>query len=185
MVRYIPSEKLVEKPPAQFFRRFVALLIDIFVLTSFLALGHGFLLTAGYSPIGDRVSPLSLHLWFIVSVNIPVLLYFIVAESSKYHGTAGKLIMKMKVYSYTQYGIIPYQYIYRNIFKFLPFFLYQIASFFFNPAIPENVYYYISLIFAGFVLLGVYTFGCLVSVLGQSLYDKLARTIVVEEGMFH
>lgn len=91
----------------------------------------------------------------------------------------------MKVYSYTQYGIIPYQYIYRNIFKFLPFFLYQIASFFFNPAIPENVYYYISLIFAGFVLLGVYTFGCLVSVLGQSLYDKLARTIVVEEGMFH
>jgi uncharacterized RDD family membrane protein YckC len=52
-----------------------------------------------------------------VLLTLPVLLYFILSESSKYQGSFGKRLMKIKVVNPDKKG---YRIIVRNLIKFLP-----------------------------------------------------------------
>jgi uncharacterized RDD family membrane protein YckC len=78
-------------------RRVIAYLIDILLLYGTVILIAQSLIAITLSPIGPASSGIQIELYVLITISLPVWLYFIFSESSKYQATFGKRLMKLKV----------------------------------------------------------------------------------------
>lgn len=102
-------------------KRFLALLIDFLTIIGYAIVLLGINMFI-YFVILDGIpnfSELGMNLISLILI-VPVVVYSIIMESGKRHGTLGKRKLKIKVASSKSQPIRIYQIILRNVIKFLP-----------------------------------------------------------------
>lgn len=157
-------------------KRCLAFFIDYFIVILYaVAL---YLVTINIIDISTKateVSPLKGQVIGLISITLPVFLYFYLMEKSKYKATFGKLVLKLKVNTNDFNNSI----LIRNLLKFLPW---EIAHFGVhwivyysnnNQEIP--IWVYITLIVPQLIILA-YFISIILSNGKFSLYDNIAKT---------
>lgn len=158
--------------------RMVAYLIDYMVIAVYALVLFAFVSIIYH--VADKplepVHPLKGNIVSLLTLTIPVFLYFFFMEKSKYQGTIGKRIMKIKVEPNISKSIFI-----RNVFKIIPWELAHIG-------IHWMVYYeeqgldlptWIWILIVGPQLLVLFYFVTVVVNKGQSsFYDKIANTAI-------
>ena len=107
--------------PAALKKRFLALLIDFSTIIGYAVILFGINMFI-YFVILDGIpnfSELGMNLISLILI-VPVVVYSVIMESGKKHGTLGKRKMKIRVASVNSQAVRIYQIILRNIIKFLP-----------------------------------------------------------------
>ena len=154
-------------------KRFLAFLIDYFILVIYGTLLFGlstFLLESDL-----HFGPLKGQLIGLITMTIPVFLYFYLLESGKSHATVGKRLLKLRVVGENA------NYFKRNLLKFIPW---EIA----HTGVHWVVYYSDNSMnvpawnWIFLVLPQIIVFGYMISILAfkgkSSIYDKMAKTSV-------
>lgn len=121
------------------------------------------------------------EVYTIVSVSIPVWLYFSIFESSSWRASPGKRMLGMKVVdsnSKSQIGFL--RFLLRTVVKLLPWELAHIGN-----NLPEPIWYAEEPGFrVGFILSGLFMIGYIVVMCSnarrQCVHDMLARTVVLK-----
>ena len=100
------------------FRRFVAYMVD-FIFLAIVILVFQFALSylTGFPSSKHLTSSWQIYAWVLVSVSLPIYLYFIISERSRKQATLGKNIGKIKIVSRDGGVISTRQSILRNLIK--------------------------------------------------------------------
>ena len=86
---------------ASFFRRFAAIIIDLFIyLIIIIPIMYGLTFSSFFGSLYDSYGPNGIWYTSLLIEILPVWLYFAFFESSKFMGTIGKLAMKISVVDY-------------------------------------------------------------------------------------
>ena len=160
--------------------RFLAYTTDFLIMLLFVVVfqfGFSFL-TAGV--VNNSLStPLSLYTWVLLTVTLPVYLYFILCEYSKAHATIGKRIFRLKVMS--DKGTLGlWQSTIRNFIKVtIPWEATHLALFFPTPILlnPNNDEIRMTL-FIPYIIFAIYAIYLLATKGRKTLHDAVARTNV-------
>ena len=170
---------------ANFLKRIGAFMIDYLIIFGYILVTAGIGVTIWLVLFGGRLTLSELEqnsIGFFVMV-LPVTLYFICSEISKYSGTIGKRKCKIMVVSNDYHKATVSQIIIRNSIKFIPW---QCAHMMIYRGMAlnwESSPMLFFLMFCAFFLPVFYIGSMLIRKDGRSIYDLLARTRVVEIGM--
>jgi uncharacterized RDD family membrane protein YckC len=165
-------------------RRIFAWMVDYFVVAVYM--GVLFFATFVLTRVGlelDAIkTPAARQLVGALTLTIPVILYFAIAESSKAQGTIGKLATRLKVTDRNLNRITFGRSLARSMLKFLPWelahtFVHRVPK---TGEIPSLAW---AALVGSFALALVYLIGLFVRP-GRTLYDVLAGTRVVQSHDF-
>ena len=158
-------------------RRILAALVDYLVIVVYALVLFGITITLfPLEELSNNNNPIMGQLIGLLSLTLPVFLYFVLMESSKYKASLGKLALNIKVNS--KIGSV----LKRNVLKFLPWEVAHLGvhwMYYYNSeTIDEPVWLWIALILPQVIAILylvsiVYTKGI------SSIYDKFARTSVI------
>jgi len=165
-------------------KRIFAFLIDYL----FIALYAGILFLIVYTAIklfdlNINVSPIIGQLIGLISLTLPIVLYFVIMENKSKQGTIGKNIMKIKVTDENNQTASLKKIIIRNIIKFLPWEIAHLGIhwtiYFSNKSIEQPVWIWLVLIIPQ-VTVVVYLLSIVTDKNNRGIYDRISRTRVVE-----
>ena len=123
----------------------------------------------------------NLELYVLLSISLPVWLYFAYFDSKKSKGTFGKRIMKLTVVDQNADAIGTPKSFFRTVLKLAPWEISHLGIIFPTPMyFMENPDLRITTIL-GIVLFGAYIVSIIISPKGQSLYDKIVGTRVIRK----
>lgn len=160
-------------------RRLAAYWID-FMLLAFLLVGIQWLLfniTSGF-PFDVLNNGYKIEIWVLISVSLPVWLYFICCEYYKYQ-TLGKRMFSIKVRNIEGSNLTWGQVVLRTFIKLLPWEITHIIILIPEPwfslkEVPQNI----NLIYVPNVMILAYIFVLLLSKGKRSIHDYIAKTTV-------
>ena len=128
-------------------------------------------------------SGLNTQLYTIVTISIPVWLYFSILESSSWRATIGKRILGIHVVDSISQSQIRFPYsLLRTVIKLLPWELAHLGN-----NLPEPIWYAkepglrIGFVFSGLLMTGYVVVLC-VNSRRQCIHDMLAQTLVSKPG---
>lgn len=166
------------------FRRIAAYLIDLAMLFTFYVAVQSLLFPPllRHYEAAFAANGWLLELYVLSTISLPVWLYFILSERSRWQGTAGKRLLRLRVTAVSAATLTTSQIIMRTAGKFLPW---EVAHFAVN--VPANPWLNPTTVFSSwrllliglsYLLLAVYVIA-LVRQPHQTLYDHLAQTAVM------
>ncbi len=122
---------------------------------------------------------INMHLYVLLTISIPVLLYFAYFDTKHAKGTFGKRLFKLEVKSVSDHQISLGRSFLRTFLKLLPWEIAHIGVIY-----PEPVYFQQNanihfVTYIGLFIFLVYVVGILVSSKRQTLYDRVVNTHVV------
>ena len=171
------------RPYASVWRRITAYLIDYAILFAVLVPLQGILafVSNGF-PYNLLKTGLQIELWVLLSVSLPVWLYFAISEQSSRKATLGKRIFRLQVTSMSGDRIGFGRAILRTVIKLLPWELTHITlllpvPLWWDPA--PGLRFGIIVVY---VLIGIYLVTMFLNRRRQSIHDLLVKTVVVEIG---
>ena len=124
---------------------------------------------------------INMELYVLLSISFPVWFYFVYFDSNKANGTVGKKIMKLSVLSIEEDKILISKSLKRTFLKLLPWELAHLGVIFPTPLYFEEQGNIRLLTIIGISLFAIYVMSILIGAKGQSIYDKLLKTIVIEK----
>jgi uncharacterized RDD family membrane protein YckC len=172
---------VVEIMPSGVGRRIAAYFLDFLLLFTVLIplqgvvslLGHGFpyrLLTTGAC----------IEVWIVLSVSLPVWLYFAFSESSSRQATFGKRLFGLKVIHLDGNRIGFGQALLRTIIKLIPWELTHLSLMLPIPLWWDpHPGFRLGMVMV-YILLGIYLAAMFVNKRRQSIHDLIAQTMVVD-----
>jgi len=171
--------QIADEVYASIWRRIVAYLVDYALLFAVLIQYLVSVVTRGF-PYNLLKTGLQIELWILLTVSLPVWLYFIFSEHSAHQATFGKRLLSVRVTRVTGARISFAQAILRTAIKLLPWELTHLSlmlpvPMWWDPTPNMRVGIVIA-----YVLLGVYVLVMLLNRRRQSLHDMIAQTVVVE-----
>ncbi len=122
----------------------------------------------------------NMELYVLVSISLPVWMYFIYFDSNRTKGTIGKRIMKLSVRNSENQRISPGRSFQRTFLKLSPWEIAHIGIIFPTPIYFEDEPTIRLLTIAGLLLFIAYMASIILDSNGQSIYDRITRTIVIE-----
>lgn len=160
------------------FRRFVAYMVD-FIFLAIIILVFQFALSylTGFPSSKHLKNSWQIYAWVLVSISLPVYLYFIISERSGKQATLGKNIWKIKIGSRNGGVISTRQSILRNLIKIaIPWEMTHISILFprplfyaDDPSIPFGIYL-VDIILLLYLLVFILTKG------KMTIHDYLSNT---------
>ena len=166
--------------------RSIAYLVDCAIAFAFFALTQ--LLV--FRPLREALgldeqwfrSGINTELYTLLTVSLPIWLYFAICEQSRWQATVGKRLMKVKVSSATSQKPIRFSVsLLRTVVKLLPWEIAHLSN-----NLPEPLWYSAQPGFRlGFalvgVLMGLYMAMVTLTKKRQGLHDLLTRTVVLKD----
>lgn len=125
-------------------------------------------------------SSLNMELYVLISISLPVWAYFTYFDSNKSKGTFGKRILKLSVYNTNHQKMGLGKSFQRTFLKLLPWEIAHLGVIFPTPMYFENEPTLRILTFIGMLLFIIYMSSILLNKNGQSIYDKMIGTKVIE-----
>jgi uncharacterized RDD family membrane protein YckC len=156
-------------------KRFLAFMVDwlIIVLYACMLFGVTLILASQNIVTLGPVHPLQGQLIAFLTLTLPVILYYVLTESSSRHATIGKRAMKIRVYG-SAGGIVL-----RNVIKFLPWEFAHAGILWVNYINDVETPLWIwALLITPQVLVVCYLISIIYTRGARSLYDNLAGTQV-------
>ncbi len=126
-------------------------------------------------------SSLNMELYVLISISIPVWAYFVYFDSNKTKGTFGKRILKLSVRDQENKTMSLSKSFQRTILKLAPWEIAHLGVIFPTPIYFENEPDIRILTIVGILLFSIYMISIVFNTNGQSLYDKLIGTKVIEK----
>ncbi|MBT8188878.1 MAG: RDD family protein [Bacteroidia bacterium] len=123
----------------------------------------------------------NMELYVLVTISLPVWLYFIYYDSYKSKGTIGKRILKLSVRNNENQRISLGKSFRRTLLKLAPWEIAHIGIIFPTPIYFENEPGIRILTILGIFLFVAYVASIIIDAAGQSLYDKLLGTKVISK----
>jgi len=123
----------------------------------------------------------NMELYVLASISLPVWLYFIYFDSNRTKGTIGKRIMKLSVLNNDNQRISPSKSFQRTFLKLSPWEIAHIGIIFPTPIYFEDEPTIRLLTIAGILLFIIYMVSIILDSNGQSIYDRLTGTKVIEK----
>lgn len=123
----------------------------------------------------------NLELYVLVSISLPVWLYFAYFDSKRTKGTIGKRIMKLSVRNRENQRISTGKSIQRTVLKLSPWEISHIGIIFPTPIYFKDEPTIRLLTIAGILLFVTYMVSIVLDSNGQSIYDRLTGTKVIEK----
>ncbi|MFH0853321.1 MAG: RDD family protein [bacterium] len=165
-------------------KRILAFIIDYLVI----ALYAGILFLLVYSAIklfnlNTNVSSVIGQLIGMISLTLPVVLYFVIMENKSKQGTIGKNIKKIKVTDVNNQTASLKYIIIRNIIKFMPWEIAHLGIhwtiYFSNEGIEQPVWIWLVLVIPQ-VTVVIYLLSIVIDKNNRGIYDRISHTKVIE-----
>ena len=179
-----PSEKHTEYVGLPI--RSIAYLIDSAIAFGFFAATQLLIFTPVRKALGLGeqwfYSGVHTELYTLLTVSLPIWLYFALSEQSSWQATVGKRLLKVKVFSTTSQRRIRFsESLLRTFVKLLPWEIAHLSN-----NLPEPLWYASQPEFrVGFVavgvLMGLYIAMVALTKKRQGLHDLLARTVILKD----
>ena len=161
---------------AGFWRRAVAYLIDWVLLAALVQVSQWALFTVAGGPIPSARSGFEIEAWVLLTISLPVWLYFSLSESIAGQ-TIGKRLMGLKVARVDGGRIVFGQALARTLLKLLPWELTHVTIFLPTPIFAEPDFRWGFIVV--YALLGAYVVVMFFSRRKQSLPDLITQTVVL------
>ncbi len=161
---------------ASVWRRAVAYLIDWVLLAALVQVSQWALFAVAGSPIPSLRSGFEIEAWVLLTISLPVWLYFSLSESIAGQ-TVGKRLMGLKVARVDGGHIIFGQALARTLLKLLPWELTHVTILLPTPIFDEPGFRWGFIV--AYALLGLYVAVMFFNHRRQSVHDLIAGTIVV------
>lgn len=124
---------------------------------------------------------LHMELYVLLTISLPVWLYFIIMDSRVTKGSIGKRMMKLRVYSMNEISYISLARSFkRTFFKLLPWEIAHLGVIFPTPLYFQKEPEIRVLTIFGIILFIIYMISILTSKKGQAIYDYILGTRVLE-----
>ena len=174
-----------EANPATGWQRVAAYVVDYLVIAAYAAFLAGVISAYAASSETDfdhKGSPTVGQLVAFVSLTLPVMLYFAVSEASRWRGTPGKRVLKLRVTAHSDGSRLSFwRTLLRAAIKFAPWelahtVLWRVEGWPFNAPQPTTVHWLgfaISMLWAGWYVVSLYVGS------RRTLYDRVAGSVVV------
>lgn len=160
--------------------RFLAYTVDFLVmLLAVVVFQFGFRYATGGVVNDSLTTPLLLYIWVLLTVTLPVYLYFILSEYLPAHATIGKRLFGLKVVS-NKGKVTGWQATVRNFIKVtLPWEATHLALFFPTPILlnPSSDEFRLTL-FIPYIIFGIYGAYLIFTKGRTTLHDAIAGTNV-------
>lgn len=168
-----------------FFKRALAYSIDITVCYSFVMLVFQWAILSNlHASLGITkawfANSLNMELYVLLTISLPVWIYFTYFDSKQAKGTLGKRVVKLEVYDAEHKRIALGKSFFRTFFKLLPWELAHLGVIFPTPMYFEETPALRTLTIFGILLFSAYLLSILISPTNQSIYDKVVGTKVSE-----
>ncbi len=166
--------------------RSIAYLIDFVIAFSFFAVTQILVFKPLREALGidDRwfLSGINTEFYTLLTISLPIWLYFAVCEQSRWQATAGKRLMKVKVFSATGQKPISFSVsLLRTAIKLLPWEIAHLANNFPEPLMySSQPGFRLGFALVG-VLMGLYMALVALTKKRQGLHDLLAGTVVLKD----
>ena len=175
--------QIADKVYASIWRRIVAYLVD-YVISFAVLIPLQYLVsivTRGF-PYNLFKTGLQIELWILLTVSLPVWLYFIFSEQSTHQATFGKRLLRVRVTRVSGERMSFAQAVLRTAIKLLPWELTHLSLMLPVPMWWDPTPNLRVGIVIAYVLVGVYVLVMLLNRRRQSVHDMIAQTVVVETG---
>ncbi len=169
-----------------FFKRAVAYLIDCAICYSVIMLVLQWAILSNtriWMGIDDAwfKDPLHLELYVILSISLPVWIYFTYFDSDRAKGTFGKWVFRLVVHDHAGRKIGLRKSFQRTFFKLLPWEVIHLSLIFPTPIYFEQNPEFRLITIVGLLLFITYMISILLGKGKQSVYDKLLGSLVEEK----
>ncbi|MDX1435348.1 MAG: RDD family protein [Anaerolineales bacterium] len=165
-------------------RRVGAFFID--VLLVYLLIGliqYAVVIVSGGFPFNSIDTGREYQVWFLLTVSLPLWLYFTLLESSPPGATPGKRLLKVRVVGLDGEGIRFGRALVRTVVKMLPWELVFVTVLLPDPLFLDPTVVARPAVFLLYFLLGLYLLAPILSPRKRSIHDWIARTLVVNTGI--
>lgn len=164
-------------------RRIAAYLVDVTVLMILVqAAQWGLLaLTGGfpYRQLDQMNNGWLIYGWVLLTVSLPIWLYFIIGERSSWQGTPGKRLLGLRVVSEGDAPVQLGQAVTRTLLKLVPWEIYHLAFMLPVPLFNDPNPAFRPGFLVGAMVMALYLLVLLRTPWRQSIHDLVARTAVI------
>ncbi|MBN2388938.1 MAG: RDD family protein [Anaerolineales bacterium] len=172
---------ILERTSPSIGRRIAAYLLDYFLLSVVLISLQGVIFLVGQGfPYNLLHTGPQIELWVVLSISLPVWLYFALGECSSHKATPGKRLFRLQVTNLRGARIGFGRAIIRTVIKLIPWELTHLTLMLPVPLWWDSSPGLRSGILIVYVLIGIYILTMFLNKRRQSVHDLIAQTIVVD-----
>ena len=169
-----------------FIRRVTAYFIDMTLLTIAIQAAQWslFALTGGfpYTRLGETNNGWLIYGWVLLTVSLPIWLYFVLFERSQRRATPGKRLLGLQVIAPDNHKATLGQLWSRTLLKLVPWEIFHLTFMLPIPIMNDPTAAFRPGFLVGFVVLGLYLLVLVRTPAQQSIHDLIAKTRVVKSG---